>query len=148
MVQFHVLDLILYYEAGKCHPPLNPQRWLQYWNTLLKLIRLWADIDRNCNTFLIIKWLIKWLPAPWHFQCAALPSCFTPLLPVSLKSSCSMVHCKKKILNHHGHSWLTEFFSFSWSIGKGLILLNETVQGWLVKSCWAQFNIGNDGRWQ
>ncbi len=32
MIQFHVLDLI-------------------YWYTMLDQIRLWADIDRNCNTF-------------------------------------------------------------------------------------------------
>ena len=25
--------------------------WSLYWNTMLDQIRLWADIDRNCNTF-------------------------------------------------------------------------------------------------
>ena len=27
------------------------QWWLLYWNTMLDQLRLWADIDRNCNTF-------------------------------------------------------------------------------------------------
>ena len=26
---------------------------LLYWNTMLDQIRLWADIDRNCNTFFV-----------------------------------------------------------------------------------------------
>ncbi len=39
------------HETGKGHPPQNPQRWLLYLNILSKQIRLWADIDRNCNTF-------------------------------------------------------------------------------------------------
>ena len=31
------------------------QRWLLYWNTLLSQIGVWADIDRNCNTFFYCK---------------------------------------------------------------------------------------------
>ena len=29
----------------------SAQSWLLYWNTLSEQIRLWADVDRNCNTF-------------------------------------------------------------------------------------------------
>ena len=38
-------------EIGKWHTPQNPEWWWLYWNTMLDQIRLWADIDRNCNTF-------------------------------------------------------------------------------------------------
>ena len=41
----------LMHEIGEWHTPHSPQWWSLYRNTILDQIRLWAVIDRNCNTF-------------------------------------------------------------------------------------------------
>ncbi len=42
------------------HFPQNPEWWWVYWNTMLDQIRLWADIDRNCDTFFVAWSLVLW----------------------------------------------------------------------------------------
>ncbi len=45
-------DLLSGWALYSAHTPQNPEWLCLYWNTMLDQIRLWVDIDRNCNTFL------------------------------------------------------------------------------------------------
>ncbi len=52
-LQFHLCCIWFTIWICKWHTPWSPQRWWLYWNTQSDEIGFWADIDRNCNTFLM-----------------------------------------------------------------------------------------------